>query len=69
MRFPLQANETVDVYSVNDAVVQEVHFGAKSETQPDPAAFTSEDFCDLINPNIVQSAPQVRFFLFFEQGF
>ena len=45
---------------MNDAVVQDVHYGAKSNVESDTPNFTDEDFGTLINPNIVQSAPQVN---------
>ena len=44
---------------MNDAVVQDVHYGAKSRDDSDKPKFTDDDFGELINPNIVQSPPQV----------
>ena len=54
-----QNNEVVDVYNMNDSVVQDVHYGAKSRAESREPKFTDEDFGELINPNIVQSPPQV----------
>ena len=45
---------------MNDAVVQDVHYGAKSRTESNKPKFTDDDFGELINPNIVQSPPQVK---------
>ena len=44
---------------MNDAVVQDVHYGAKFRDDSDKPKFTDDDFGELINPNIVQSPPQV----------
>ena len=44
---------------MNDAVVQDVHYGAKSRADSNKPKFTDDDFGELINPNIVQSPPQV----------
>ena len=47
------------MYNMNDSVVQEVHYGAKSQNTQDPPNFTEEEFSALVNPNILQDAPLV----------
>lgn len=58
----LDAEDEVDLYNINDDVVQEVHYGKgkKSIVKGDPA-FKSEDFGELVNPNIKQDAPKVSY--------
>ena len=50
----------VDVYNVNDSVIQEVHYGRSSgQGHSDRAEFTEDDFKDtLINPTVLE-VPQV----------
>lgn len=43
---------------MNDAVIQDVHFGTKPRAA-DPPTFTDQDFGELVNPNIVQEPPKV----------
>ena len=62
----LETNDFVDVYNVNDSVIQNVHFrksddGNKAAESP---VFRDEDFTDLVNPIIKetkQAAPKVYY--------
>ena len=53
----------VNMYNVNDEVIQRVHFGAKPKTSVPIDGFNavSSDNDYLVNPNIVVEAPQVSF--------
>lgn len=56
----LEENNTVDMYNVNDEVVQEIQYGAKHKKQE--FVHKEEDFdsiTGIVNPNIKQHAPQV----------
>lgn len=56
----LEENNTVDMYNVNDEVVQEIQYGAKHK-KPE-FVHKEEDFdsiTGIVNPNIKQHAPQV----------
>ncbi|XP_076104447.1 activating signal cointegrator 1-like [Mytilus galloprovincialis] len=55
----LEENNTVDMYNVNDEVVQEIQYGAKHKKQE--FVHKEEDFdsiTGIVNPNIKQHAPQ-----------
>ena len=52
----IDSKEVVDMYDVNDSVVQEVHFGIKTKTEN--KAISSADFYELVNPNIEQEPPK-----------
>ena len=51
----------VNMYDVNDEVIQQVHFGAKAKTSVanNSSNPVSSDSDYLVNPNIVVQAPQV----------
>ena len=50
----------VNMYDVNDEVIQRVHFGARPKTTISNSAKVSADGSDyLVNPNIITQAPQV----------
>lgn len=52
-------DQMVDAYDVNDAVVQEVHYGKHAGCNGEGASFTEEDFGALVNPSISVEPPQV----------
>ena len=50
----------VNMYDVNDDVIQRVHFGARPKAPVSSSAKVSNDGSDyLVNPNIVTQAPKV----------
>ena len=57
----IEEDSKVNMYDVNDDVVQEIHYGAKPKKQE--FVHREEDFDSLegiVNPNIKQHAPQVN---------
>lgn len=57
-----EVENVVDMYSAEDEVVQEIHFGAKRGGQETEPEFSADDFVDLVNPNLSKlkiEAPKV----------
>ena len=58
----VDATDQVDMYDVNDSVVQQVHYGKRADEDGKDLAFNLDDkehFGDLVNPTIKNEAPQV----------
>ena len=55
----VENTDTVDMYDVNDEVIQQVHYGTGRTEGDAGAAFAKDDFCDLVNPNIMTEPPKV----------
>ena len=54
-----EAPQIVDMYDINDAVVQAVHYGARPKVKDDAPVFTEEDFDSIVNPDIDREPPKV----------
>lgn len=56
----VEDEQSVDVYDMNDEVVQVVHYGKTSQPNSGPT-FTADDFTALTNPSINIDAPKVGY--------
>ena len=54
---------SVNMYDVNDDIIQQVHFGARPKTtvNNNSSAKVSSESDYLVNPNIITQAPQVSY--------
>ena len=55
----IENTETVDMYNVDDDIIQQVHYGTGQMHRDTGATFTKDDFCDLVNPDIATEPPKV----------
>ena len=55
----VESDEVVDMYDVNDSVIQTVHYGKNGDDKTWEPIFTDEDFEGLVNPRIPVEAPKV----------
>ena len=59
-------NKSVNMYDVNDEIVQKVHYGARPKVKDDAVFVTNNDSDSIVNPSILQPAPQVGFNFFLQ---
>ena len=55
----VETAESVDMYNVDDDVIQQVHYGSGQIRGDGGAVFTKDDFCNLVNPDIETNPPKV----------
>ena len=57
----VETAKSVDMYNVDDEVIQQVHYGSGRTSGDGGAVFTKDDFCNLVNPDIETNPPKVIF--------
>ena len=55
----VEEEQKVNVYDIDDAVVQRIHYGKNPQSDNGPN-FTHSDFTELSHPSISAESPQVR---------